>query len=228
MTDGRPHPSVDELLDAYIAAWHAGEAPSLAASVARAAEPDRDELTELIGAFLQIAPTVDASTSRGLELVEDPLVHKLAALEGEWWDRKESLGAAPWGERLRALRERAGLSVAGLGERFAARFGLAADDAAAAPAALERLEDGALAAGGVAARAARALEELLGAPSGVLVAGAAPALGGALLRGDLPADADERERLAGLLRQVDDALPPAGASDAGAAGAETLRGLLGA
>ncbi|MBJ7471607.1 MAG: hypothetical protein JHD16_09915 [Solirubrobacteraceae bacterium] len=241
MTDGHPHPSVDDLLDAFIAAWHGGQAPRLDAFVDRAAEADREELTQLIAAFLQLAPTVEPTAERGIELVQDPLVHRLAGLEDAWWDAQaageeeraedvlvagEALAAveAPWGERLRQLRESAGLDLAALAARFADRFGLSAGEAGKAPQALGRLEDGTLAPTGVAARAARVLEELLAAPAGALTAGAAPALGGALLRGALPEDADERERFADLLREVDDALPAADGQPAG----ETLHGLLGA
>lgn len=223
MADGRPHPSVDDLFDAFIVAWHAGQAPSLDACVAQAAPSEQEELTQLIGSFLQLAPTVEVTPERAAELVDDPLVERLAALEGDWWDRREALAAAPWGERLRTLRETAGVSLAALGGRFAERFGLAGDDATRAPDVLGELEAGALPGDGVAARAARALEELLGAAAGTLTSGAAPAVGGALLRGTLPDDAAGREQLADLLREVDDALPPV---DGGVAG-ESLRDLLG-
>lgn len=213
MSDGFPHPSVDELLDRFIAAWHAGEAPSVDAYQGLAAEADRDELLQLLGAFLQLAPTVEPATTRGLELIDDPLVHRLARLEDQWWDAQ-----APWGARLRVLREQAGLSLQQLGERFASHFELGGADAASAPDALGRLEAEAAQATGVTARAARALEELLGAARGSLAAGASPPLGAVLMRGD-----GEREQLADLLRHVDDALP---ASDDGLP-SETLHGLLG-
>jgi hypothetical protein len=213
MNDGRPHPSVDDLLDRFIAAWHAGEAPSVDAYLSLTAEADRDELLELLGAFLQMAPTVEPTTTRGLELIEDPLVHRLARLEDEWWDAQ-----APWGTRLQALRVQAGLSLQQLGERFASHFSLSAADASGVPDALERLEAASAPASGVTARAARALEELLGAARGSLAAGAAPPLGAALMRSD-----GEREQLADLLRHVDDALPAGDGEETG----ETLHGLLG-
>lgn len=230
MSDGHPHPTIDELLDQFIAAWHAGAAPSADAYLQRAAAGERDELAELIGAFLQLAPTVEPATTRGLELVQDQAVHRLAQLEDAWWDAKDGGAAAgaaaadAWGTRLRELREHAGLSLAALGARFAERFSLAPDEAALAPDTLQRLEAGEQRSSGVTSRAARALEELLGAARGALSEGAAPPLGAALLRGTPPPDeADEREQLSELLRQVDDALPPADDSARG----ETLRGLLG-
>lgn len=255
MTDGLPHPTVDALLDAFIAAWHAGDAPSAAQFAGRAAPADQDELLELIGAFLQLAPTVEPSSARAAELEADPVLARLAGLEPAWWDERSageakagvatelsSVGegaakagsrmtepeadAASWGARLRVLREAAGLSVGDLAERFAARFGLGGAEASAAPAALAALETGSLPSTGVTARAARAIEELLQAPKGTLVAGAAPAFGGPVLRGALPEGDDDRARYADLFREVDEALTADGVSVE--PGAETLHGLLGA
>lgn len=232
MTDGQSPPGVDELLDQFIAAWHAGDAPSTADYVARAAATEQDELAEMLGAFLEIAPTVEPNEARAAELRSDPLVQRLTLLEDAWWDARAAeetdpvAAASAWGDRLRGLREAAGLSIAALAERFAEAFGVGGEDATRAPAVFSRLESGEVASTGVAARAARKLEELLSAPRGALAAGAAPALGGPLLRGALPEDADERERFAELLREVDDSL----AVERGAADGtgETLEGLLGA
>lgn len=253
MTDGHPHPAIDTLLDEFVAAWHAGDAPSSETFVVRAAAADRDELEALIAAFLELAPTVGPSAERTGELAADPLVARLTALEDDWWDARAGASAArvvgdtaaegrdaseaapaartadgaapePWGATLRALRERAGLSLAALGAAFAERFGLDAADTDHAPRVFDALERGSRPASRVAARAARALEQLLDAPRGALVAGVAPALADPLLRGALPEAGTERERFTDLLREVDDALavgetaPPAG---------ETLRGLLG-
>ncbi len=86
------------------------------------------------------------------------------------------------------------------------------------------LEAGALPADGVSARAARALEEILGAARVLSRAadGDDDALGAALLR----APGAAPDGLADLLRHVDDALPPA--DEQGDGGAETLHDLLGA
>lgn len=228
MTDRAPQPSVDELLDRFITAWHAGEAPSLADYAELAAEADRAELVDAIGAFLQLAPTVEPTPQRALELIDDPLVHKLALLEDQWWDKQTSGATQAWGARLRLAREQAGLSLRELGDRFAAAFGLRGEDATNTEDALARLERGELASSGVAARAARALEDLLQAPRGALLDGAAPPVASALMRGTpLPAG-EERERLAELLRDVNDALPPAGELGGDDAAGETLHGLLGA
>lgn len=50
--------TIDELLDEYVAAWHAGRAPRAAEFTRRAEPPDRDELAVLLAAFLELAPTV--------------------------------------------------------------------------------------------------------------------------------------------------------------------------
>lgn len=266
MTAGRPHPTLDELLDAFVTAWHAGEAPNVDAFAARAGADDRDELVQLIGAFLQLAPTVEPTPARSGELAADPLVERIAAIEGEAWaggrygveaaaasgaaaaagsadasfaaagepgaetadagSTADAAPVAPWGQRLRSLREAAGLSVGDLAGRFADRFGLRPDDAEAAPQALTALEAGKLPSEGVAARAARALEELLAAPKGALAAGAAPAFGGPILRGSMPEDPDERSKFADLLREVDEALAIESAA-ADEDEPETLSELLG-
>lgn len=205
MSDQHPHRSTDELLDAFIAAWHAGEAPSADAYLAQAADA-RDELAELLGAFLQLAPSVDATPARAAELAADPLLVRIIAFEADFWDGREGTVEAPWGARLCALREAAGVSVAVLGERFAELFRLPATDSARAPQTLAALEAGELPSTGVAARAARALEELLSAPRGVLAAGAMPAFGAPLLRAVMPEDADQREQFTELLREVSDAI----------------------
>ncbi len=231
---GRPeHESVDALLDAFIAAWHAGQAPDAAGYVARAAADDRDELEQLLGAFLQLAPTTSPTPERSAELAADPLLQRLASLEGELAladavaadDPLAGTEEAPFGARLRALREAAGLTPHGLARGFAERFGLAGADAERAPQALAALETGELPADGVAARAARALEELLRAPRGALAGGPSPAFGGPLLRAALPDGEQERAQFTDLLRDVDDALgehAPAGEP------AESLQSLLGA
>ncbi|MDO9355037.1 MAG: hypothetical protein Q7T55_15165, partial [Solirubrobacteraceae bacterium] len=95
MPDGRPHPTTDELLDAFITAWHAGEAPSATAFEARADDADRDELAGLIAGFLELAPTVQPTEARAAELAGDPLVERIVALEaGRWDDAAEPVAAA--------------------------------------------------------------------------------------------------------------------------------------
>lgn len=216
MSSGTPHLTVDELLDGFIAAWHAGQAPSVRDLLALAAPEDREELTQLIAGFVELAPTVPPTDEAVAAAADDPLLQRIAALEDDWWEQAQA-GAAShagiaaeshtdWGARLAALRAQAGRSLAELADAFSSRFGLSPADGARAATVLGELERGALPSTGVAARAARALEELLGAPAGALRDGAAPALGAPVLRGELPEVGDERDQLVDLLRTVDDAV----------------------
>ncbi len=224
MSSGASHPTVDELLDRFIAAWHAGQAPTVHDALAQAAPADRDELEQLIAGFVELAPTVPPTDEALAAAADDPLVQRLAALEDEWWEQAGAVGAS-WGARLAALREQAGRSVGELAAGFSARFGLSAGDEARAADVLTQLERGELPSTGVAARAARALEELLGAPAGALRDGAAPALGAPVLRGELPEADDERDQLVDLLRTVDDAVTHV--SPDSTAPADSLKDLLG-
>lgn len=223
MTSGTPDPTVDDRLDAFIAAWHAGQVPSAAAHLAAAPEEQREELGALIAAFVELAPTVAPTEEAAEARAGDPLVARLTAIEGDWWEARDPFAAAPWGARLRRLREAAQLTPQQVAAHLATRFTLSGDDAGRAPAVIEALEAGTLPSSGVAARAARALEQLFDAPAGVLLRGAAPPLGSPVLRGELPGSADDRARLAELLRTVDDAL---GGTES-ARGAERLHDLLG-
>ncbi len=243
----QPGEPIDLLLDAFVRAWHAGEAPDPRAFVARAREAERDELEQLLAAFAEIAPTVEPSPQRAAQLAADPRIARLSAIEADWWRAQgrdaeareiEALAAAlaageaddtgtqeaPFGARLKALRETAGVTLAGLGAEFAARFGLSAGDSARAPVVLGALESGELGPAGVAARAARALEELLAAPRGTLTPGPSPALGNVLLRAALPEDADQSEQFGELLRDVDDALRSGAPANQPS---DTLQSLLG-
>ena len=241
------HEAIDVVLDDFLRAWHAGESPDSAQYVARASPADRDELEQLLGAFAQVAPTVEPTPERAAQLAADPAVAHLSGLEAGWWEQQgltaqaQQVGAlaaelaagdggdgsdeAPWGARLRALRESAGVSLASLGRDFAQRFGLGVSDASRAPEVLGALESGAVPAGGVAARAARALEELLSAPRGALAGGQSPAFGNVLLRAALPEQDDQREQFGELLREVDDALTQS--DPGGDLPPDSLRSLLG-
>jgi hypothetical protein len=88
MADGQLPPTIDELLDAFITAWHAGEVPSVDAFVARVGDDaeEQRELDVLIAAFLELAPTVQPTTARSTVLAADPLVERIAQLEADRWD----------------------------------------------------------------------------------------------------------------------------------------------
>jgi transcriptional regulator with XRE-family HTH domain len=223
MTNDVPHRTVDERLDDYIAAWHAGAAPRAASFIDDAPVEQRDELALLIGAFLELAPSVEPTPEVRAEREHEPLVQRLVALEAQWWDA--AARRAPWGERLRGLRTAAGLTHQQVGARLAAMFGLGASDAERAPGVLSELESGARSSAGVSARGARALEQLLGAAAGTLVDGVTLPLDGLALRGELPGSSDDQARLVDLLRTVDDAL--AGDDPASVRPRDTLRDLFG-
>lgn len=79
--------TIDEALDEYIGAWHAGTAPSTSLYLALVGPDAVEELGALIAAFLEVAPTVAPHPQRALELKADPLVQRLAVLEDRWWQR---------------------------------------------------------------------------------------------------------------------------------------------
>lgn len=231
MTPGDPTPTVDELLDRYIADWHAGGGPSAAAYVALASAEEQAELGALIAGFLELAPTVPLTPEAAESKAADPLVARITALETAHWAtasaeaqtiERVASDARPWGARLRSLREAAGLSLIQLAHAFSARFELGTDDASRAPTVFEELEAGALPADGVTVRAARALEQILGGTRGALDGGA-PVIGGALLRSDPSQSDDQQSELGALVRHLDEVLPP---DDDGPG--ETLADLLGA
>src|ERR1700712_3907106 len=111
--------SLDALLDDFIVAWHSGEAPSAEWFVARADPAFREEVAQLLSAFLEIAPSVEPKAARQAELNANPLVARLAALEGAYWAALEAPSEAPavaadpasdaFGARLAALRTAAGM-----------------------------------------------------------------------------------------------------------------------
>ena len=74
--------SIEALTERFVAAWHGGEAPDVDAYLSLAAEGDRDELLDLLSAFLLLAPTVEPTAERAQELAGDPLVQRVGGLAG--------------------------------------------------------------------------------------------------------------------------------------------------
>lgn len=169
---------VNDLYERFVREWYAGHAPDAAAYLDGLEPGEADELAALLETFLLAAPAVAPRTTPSA----DPVLAQAIALG----DAFEPRG---WGDRLAAARRRAGLSLADLGERFAATFGID-DRAERATGLLERLERGELASSGVSIRAARALARIVGAPDGALI----PARAAALYRAE-SADAAELEGL---------------------------------
>lgn len=151
---------IDHLYAEFVRAWNAGDAPELDVWLDRAAAADRDELADRIELFALMAPSVELRPERAAALRSTPAFAAAAALQ--------DAAARPWGARLRAARERAGLSLAELGGRFAASFHETAGRDEKATLVLSRLEDGDAPATGVTRRAADRLAELLGLTGGAL------------------------------------------------------------
>lgn len=152
-------PDIDQLYSAFVQAWRAGEAPDPDGYLDRAAPGDQDELAERIETFVMLAPSVEPTAERAAEIRASPVFVAAAAIA--------SPGAPPWSARLRAARERAGLSLADLGSRFAEAFGHQGQEQKATTL-LGDLESGALPPTGVTRRAGERLADLLGLAAGAL------------------------------------------------------------
>lgn len=135
------------LLDEFIEAWKAGRRLDVDAYLARAPKAERDELAEQIGMWLEIAPTPDYDAATRAQIAQEPAL--VAALR------------PPLPERLRRLRESAGLDVRELAQRVVAAFGLSDADRAADY--LGRLEAHDLDEKRLSNRLLGALETILGA-----------------------------------------------------------------
>jgi hypothetical protein len=72
--------SPDQLLNEFIDAWNAGERPRVEEYLERAPESERDELADLLGTFLEEAPTPRYSEETIAQLRRDPAVVEVAAL----------------------------------------------------------------------------------------------------------------------------------------------------
>jgi len=175
---------IDDLYDAFVRAWHDGLAPDAATYVGQAPAAERDELAAMIHTFVLVAPSVAPTPERAAQIAQDPAFLRALALV-------DDVEPTTWGARLAAARSRAGLTLAELGERFAASFGLEGREARAA-ALLGRLEAGELEPAGVSERAARRLGELLGQAADALTP---PPAAAALFR----ADDDASEELGDVL-----------------------------
>src|SRR4051812_33965879 len=94
--------TLDTLLNEFTEAWIAGERPRVDDYIERVPIEDRDELAELISAFLELAPDPDYSSEQLAELRADPTVQKI----GELFDSKSGL----WPALLPRLRARVELT----------------------------------------------------------------------------------------------------------------------
>lgn len=142
-----------QLLGQFIEAWNAGERPDVRDYLARASADERDDLSTLLSAWLELAPTPAWDEATLDEISATPALR--AALEAA------ATGPLSVGEQVLALRERAGLGVTEVARRLARLFGLR--DEPRATAYLEELERGELDPGGLSRRLLAGLAAILGA-----------------------------------------------------------------
>jgi transcriptional regulator with XRE-family HTH domain len=153
-------PDPDRILSDFIDAWNAGHRPDLDEHLARAAEPDRDQLLADITAFVAFAPTPDYDDAALAAIRAEPVVASAAAA-----------ATAPgglWPALLPRLRERAGLSTGELATRVVGALGLPSDREPKTRGYLEQLEAGELEPRGLSGRLLDATARLLGVPRGEL------------------------------------------------------------
>ena len=142
-----------ELLGQFIEAWNAGERPDLRDFLTRAPEGERERLAELVGTWLDLAPTPAYGEAALAEIAREPaLTRALEALETE---------PPAVAQQVASLRERAGLAVADVATRLARLFEL--DDEQRAAAYIERLESGELDSTRLSRRLLAGLAAILGA-----------------------------------------------------------------
>ncbi len=178
----------DRILSEFIDAWNAGERPRARQYLARVPEgPQRDELADRIGTWLETAPTpqYDATTRDAIRA--EPIV------QGVMRAAEEDAGL--WPQVLPGLRARAGLTIREVAGGIVRRLGLSPDTEERTAGYLERMERGDLEPAGVSRRLLLALGDVLGASArtladaGLLGAAARPAgAGGMLFRADEDAE----------------------------------------
>jgi len=170
MTTVAPMPELDRLLGEFADAWNAGERPRVQDFIDRAPAERRDELADLIEAFLAVAPTPRYSEETMAELMREPAV--LASVESA----RGRSGLLP--SLLPRLRERARLRRDEVVARLTATLRVPGAEPKMARY-LHQLESGTLEAGGVSRRVLEALASILGARVEEIERAAdAPGLGG--------------------------------------------------
>ena len=153
--------SPEQLLSEFIDDWNAGRRPDVRAYLQRVSVgPERDELAEQIGQWLEVAPTPAYDAPARAAIRADPVVQRVFAAGGE--------DAGLWPQLLPVLRQRSGFSVGELASRLAERFGLGTPEVQRAGDYLERLERGELEASRISRRLVDALADLLGVTPGTL------------------------------------------------------------
>lgn len=191
--------TTDQLLGQFIEAWNAGERPDVRAYLARASDGDRAELSEMLSAWLELAPTPAWDEATLEQISAEPALR--VALDAA------ATGPLSVGEQVLALRERAGLGVTDVARRLARLFGLR--DEPRATAYLEDLERGELDPGGLSRRLLTGLAAILGADRDELTLQPAMSTGQTFFRSEGQADEWFADGIDALSRA---ALSPAPAS----------------
>jgi hypothetical protein len=174
-------PDPDRILSEFIDAWNAGRRPDLDEHLARAAEPDRDQLLADITAFVAFAPTPEYDDAALAAIRAEPAVAAGAAAATARGGLFPAL--------LPRLRERAALSTAQLASGLVGALGLSPDREPKTRDYLEQLEAGELEPRGLSGRVLDAMARVLGVPRGDLESASAfgAAAPAALFRAEGPA-----------------------------------------
>jgi len=182
-------PDPDRILSDFIDAWNAGRRPDVDEHLARAAEPDRDQLLADITSFVAFAPTPDYDDAALAAIRAEPVVasaHAAATARGGLWPAL-----------LPRLRERAALSTSQLAEQIVGALGLSSADEPKTRGYLDQLEAGELEPRGLSGRLLDTMARLLGVPRAELEGAGAfgsPATA-ALFRAEGPAAETARDDL---------------------------------
>src|SRR3954470_12083992 len=124
------------MLSDFVDAWNAARRPDLEEHLARAAEPDREQLLADITAFVAFAPTPDYDDDALAAIRAEPAVAAGAAAA--------AARGGLWRALLPRLRERAALSTAQLAAGLVGVLGLPSDREPKTRRYLEQLEAGEL------------------------------------------------------------------------------------
>jgi hypothetical protein len=176
--------SVEQVLARFVEDWKAGRRPQVEAYLDQVDDARRDELSELIATWMEVAPTPELDAAAVADIHEQPGVRAVI----------EALGgpAGLWPTMLPSLRERAGLTVRELAARVVGAVGLGSDAEERTAWWLGRMEHGELDPRRVTRRALDAIGRALGVDAAELerAGGLRPAVAANLLwRADEPVQA---------------------------------------
>lgn len=177
-------PSSAKALSDFIDAWNAGRRPRVDDYLDRVPEPERDELADQLGLWLELAPTPDFSAAQREAIRAEPVVARVQAAV----DSDAGLLAL----ELPRLRARRSLSVRDVASALVAGLALAPGDVDRTEDYLQRVESGSHDATKLSRRLLDALAGALGASTESLrnaatLSGAAfrpSTAGGTLFRAD--------------------------------------------